>query len=150
MSLYICVHVILYLCSCHCICCVCDYVAIFISLYISFTFSSPKGRNHSMSGKASTVSPGGNFFGSPFSGSNGSKWRPSLSKPTSNGGGRGRGHGKKGGEVGYLGYVGTDDGFDSIDSPMSVDGGDAHQQLNGLNGEGMDEVSVMVFSSTIL
>lgn len=84
------------------------------------------------------TSPGVSLFGPPFPGSNGAKRRASISK--ANGGGRGRGRGKKGGEVGYLGYVGTEDGFEGLDSPMSADGGDAHQQVNGMNGEGMDEV----------
>lgn len=43
--------------------------------------------------------------------------------------------------MGYLGYTGMEDGFEGLDSPMSMDGGDTHQQvMNGLNGEGMDEV----------
>lgn len=43
--------------------------------------------------------------------------------------------------MGYLGYSGAEDGFEALDSPMSVDGGDAHQQqVNGLNGEGLEEV----------
>lgn len=106
--------------------------------------SSPKGgrnRNSVDHSTASTplkgvaISPG---FAPPFPGSNGSKRRASVSKP--NGSGRGKGRGKKGGEVGYLGYTGMEDGFEGLDSPMSTDGGEAHQQVNGLNGEGMDEV----------
>lgn len=42
--------------------------------------------------------------------------------------------------MGYLGYTGMEDGFEGLGSPMSTDGGDTHQQMNGLNGEGMDEV----------
>ena len=92
--------------------------------------------------RATAVSPGGGLFsGGPFPGANG-KRRSSLSKP--NGNSRGKGRGKRLGEVGYLGYTGTEDGFDGLDSPMSTDGGDTHPQVNGLNGEGMDEVSVWV------
>lgn len=107
--------------------------------------SSPKSRNKSSVDlgaagtplRATAMSPGGSYF-TPFPGSNGAKRRASISKP--NGGGRGKGRGKKVGEMGYMGY--GDDGFEALDSPMSADGGDTHQQVNGLNGEGMDEVSV--------
>ncbi len=64
-----------------------------------------------------------------------------MSKSALNGGGRGRGRGKKGGDMSYFG---GDDGLDGMDSPMSIDGGDVHQQVNGLNGESMDEVSRLV------
>lgn len=113
-----------------------------------FLCSCPKGRNkgnvdHSAAGTplrgAAMISPGANMYGGhPFPGYNGSKRRSSISKP--NGGGRGKGRGKKGGELGYLGFAGTEDGPEVMDSPISTDGGDAHQQMNGLNGEGMDEV----------
>jgi len=40
---------------------------------------------------------------------------------------------------GDVGYTDAGDGFEGLDSPMSADGGDTQQQVNGLNGEGMDE-----------
>lgn len=108
--------------------------------------SSPKNRNrnsldHSAAGtplKPVTGTPGSGFYGgAPFPGSNGAR---RSSKPAINGVGRGKGRGKKGGEMGF-GYGGTEDGFDGLDSPMSADGDETHQQVNGLHGEGMDEVS---------
>ena len=126
--------------------CLCS---ILVLLHILCTIcSSPKNRSrgsvdHGIAGTplrtAAAISPGGNYIGAPFPGSNGAKRRTSISRP--NGGGRGKGRGKKVGEMGYLGY-GGDDGFEVLDSPMSTDGGDTHQQINGLNGEGMDEVCV--------
>ena len=117
--------------------------------------TSPRSRNKS-SGmdhagtplRATTMSPGGNFFGPPFPGANGAKRRSSLSKPSVNGGGRGKGRGKRVGEMGYMGYSGVEDGFEGLDSPMSADGGDTHQQVNGLNGEGLEEVRVSVVCAT--
>ena len=107
--------------------------------------TSPRSRNKSggmdQAGtplRATNMSPGGSFFGSPFPGSNNAKRRSSLSKPSTNGGGRGKGRGKR---VGEAGYSGAEDGFEGLDSPMSADGGDTHQQqMNGLNGEGLEEV----------
>lgn len=97
--------------------------------------------------KASAATPsGGSYYGGPFP--NGSKRRSSLSKqPTTtaaNGSGRGqvKGRGKKGSELGYMGYAGTED-FEALDSPMSTDGGDNHQ-MNGLSSEGMDGVGISI------
>ncbi len=99
--------------------------------------------------RATAMSLGGNFFGAPFPGSNGAKRRSSLSKPSANGGGRGKGRGRRGGEMGYMGYSGAEDGFEALDSPMSVD--DTHQQqVNGLNGEGLEEVRKLVCTFTYI
>lgn len=109
--------------------------------------SSPKGRNRnsldmcsSPGIKPAMVGQGGGFLAGPFLNSGSVKRRLSISKP--NGGVRGKSRGKKGGmgEVGYLGgYIGVEDGFDGLGSPMSDVGGDSMLQMNGLAGEG-DEV----------
>ena len=94
--------------------------------------------------KPSAMSPAGN---NPFPYSATMKRRPSVSK--SNGGPRSKSRGGKkggGGEVGYPGsYMGMDDGFEGIGSPMSDIGGDHSQQMNGINGEG-DEVKAPRFT----
>ena len=92
--------------------------------------------------KSAIMSPGSGFFGGPFPNSSPSKRRSSISK-INGGGGRGKSRGKKsgGGQHGFLGgYVGVEEGFESLDSPMSDVGGDSQLPMNGLAGDG-DEVS---------